>query len=437
MNATSDLERSVRMVLESSAPSAPPDELLARVLTTTRGGRPRPAWLADLKEPPMRHTSRVTVGSPTLRVAAIMALTLALALAAAGAVIAGASLMPSEPVAVLPPFGPAANGNLLYAKDGDLYLADADGSNSRAITTTKQNESSPQFSHDGQTITFAAGPDTNPAAMLADADGSKERTVLEAQEWSLGFMADDERLIATRGVGDSTVLSVVDVAAGSIKDLDLGDVEPWYFQEPRPNSDEIVFMGHTTPGGPERGLFAIRPDDTGLRTIGATTGDVPDADTAFQDIDLSPDGKTIAYWSWEPKGGVPGATAEAYLHLRDLDTGEELPVLFDHLGSDNPYGDDNGLIPRFSPDGTMMIYEWGVGTSSHVFYGPLDGSTPAREVGPEWSYTMRHGFEFSPDGTKVIVFLSNKSVLIDLATNTWTDLDIAGDWVSWQRLAQS
>ncbi len=48
---------------------------------------PRPEWLALIKEPPMRSNSHVAVGSPTVRVVAILAATLLLmiALAAAGA----------------------------------------------------------------------------------------------------------------------------------------------------------------------------------------------------------------------------------------------------------------------------------------------------------------------------------------------------------------
>jgi hypothetical protein len=52
--------------------------------------RQRPRWLAIIKEPPMRHTSRVVVGSPTARVAALTAATLLLGLVATGAFVAGA-----------------------------------------------------------------------------------------------------------------------------------------------------------------------------------------------------------------------------------------------------------------------------------------------------------------------------------------------------------
>lgn len=58
--------------------------------------RQRPRWLALIKEPPMRISSHVAVGSPMVRVAAIMVATLLLALTLAGAGIAGSRLLAAD-----------------------------------------------------------------------------------------------------------------------------------------------------------------------------------------------------------------------------------------------------------------------------------------------------------------------------------------------------
>ena len=66
-----------------------------RSLRAARRERRWPRWLALIKEPPMRISSRVAVGSPTFRLASLMAITLALIIALGAAVVAGASLLPS------------------------------------------------------------------------------------------------------------------------------------------------------------------------------------------------------------------------------------------------------------------------------------------------------------------------------------------------------
>ena len=219
------------------------------------------------------------------------------------------------------------------------------------------------------------------------------------------------------------MLSIVDVDGNSpIIDLDLGDIEPAGWVMPRPpDGEELIFTGRPNPGLKDLGLFAIRPGSTGPRTIGEPST-TTDPDLSFQNPVLSPDGKTIAFWNWEP--GPNGEPPDGHLHLRDLDTGAELPVPFapDHLG--------NG--PRYSPDGKMVIYESAL---PGLTYAPTDGSLPARSIGPAYSYLNRQGFDFSPDGTKVILSLIGRNTLIDIATGKFAGLADIPTTPVWQRLA--
>src|SRR5262245_59153656 len=119
-------ELQLEEMLASAAPSRAPARLRSDIRKATRPARQLPRWFALIKEPPMRISSRVAVGSPTLRLASIMAATAALLLVAAGAVALGASLTPNT----LPsPFGIARNGSLVYHDGGDIWVADSNGSN--------------------------------------------------------------------------------------------------------------------------------------------------------------------------------------------------------------------------------------------------------------------------------------------------------------------
>jgi outer membrane protein assembly factor BamB len=93
MNDSFDFERFVvdrfaDVPRVSSRPSS-----VEHIVTEARRTRPLPRWLATIKEPPMRYRSQLAVGSPTLRLAAILALTLALAVAATAGVVGGAALL--------------------------------------------------------------------------------------------------------------------------------------------------------------------------------------------------------------------------------------------------------------------------------------------------------------------------------------------------------
>jgi hypothetical protein len=431
MNTDHDLQRRITGVFANEAPSGYPEELLGRVLTTTSRTRPRPTWLADIKEPPMRIPARVVVGSPTLRLAMILALTLVSILAAAGAVVAAASMLPSQPR--LDPYGPAANGALVYGLRGDISLADADGANSRPIITGTTIDNYPWFSHDGRTIAFGRGRDGDLSLMVANADGTDVTELLRGDWTYAEFMPSDDTIAVTHPVDGRTMLSIVDVDGnGTIRKVDLGDIElrGWVMPRP-PDGAELIFTGRPTQGKNDLGIFAIKPDGTGLRTIGAvSTGESgDDAGTrpnpqriSFQDPVLSPDGSTIAYWSWEP--GAGGESPDAHLHLRDLTSGEELPLPF-AAGND-------GSGPHYSPDGTMMVYE---GPLPGLTYVPVDGSLPGRSIGPEFSYLDRQGFDFSPDGQQVLLYLTGRTIAIDVDSGEWTNLTDIKTVPSWQRLA--
>jgi hypothetical protein len=431
MSADDRMERLLIELLAEDAPSRPPDRLVPETLRALRHVRRWPRWFTLMKEPPMRYPSRVVVGSPTLRLLTIAALSLVLLVATIGAIAAGATVMSADKVP--PPFGPAGNGAIVYAHGGDIYLADSDGSNERAIVTGSPVDTDPWFSHDGTKIAFSRQAGDATALMVAAADGTGAHQVL-SDVGHAEFTASDDGMIVTRPVDGHTSLSIVDLETGLVRDLDLGGVEPSDRAYPRPpDGEEVVFVGYPVPGEPAVGLYAIGIDGTGLRTIGeVSTSESPGTDSyplqwSFLSLSLSPDGKTLAYWNWEQKDdlGLP----DNYLHLRDLDSGAELPILF------GPQ-DGAGNVPRFSPDGRTIFFERSVGSESELFSGPIDGG-PSVAVGPTYDHLDRRGWDLSPDGTKVLISLQAPSAtsIVDLETGKISQVQDVGAAFGWQRVA--
>jgi hypothetical protein len=123
MNVDHDLEREIVSVLTEAAPVRPPEHLLSSVITSARKKRRWPRWYALVKEPTMHSDSRLTVGSPTARIAAVMAATLLLALLIAGAGIAGSRLLAADGIIVVDPSGGGTVETIAeavaMARDGD------------------------------------------------------------------------------------------------------------------------------------------------------------------------------------------------------------------------------------------------------------------------------------------------------------------------------
>ncbi len=93
MNDERDLERRVTAFFDGTAPSSGPDDLLEDVFAVTGMMHPRPRWWARLTEKPMRYDSALVSGSPTARTAMLLAATMLLVLALAGAAVAGAQFL--------------------------------------------------------------------------------------------------------------------------------------------------------------------------------------------------------------------------------------------------------------------------------------------------------------------------------------------------------
>ena len=426
MNTNERLEQLLMTVLDEGVPSRPPDRLIPETLRAVSRVHRWPRWLALIKEPPMRYSSRVAVGSPTYRLITIAALTLVLLLASLAAVGIGARVLATDPLPA--PFGPVRTGPVVISAGGDIYLADADGSDPRAIITGATLDQFPWYSLGGTKIAFGRGSESAMALMVANADGSDATQLLHAGDWFAEFLPGDEQMVVTRPVEGQNQMSIIDIAtADTVRTFDLGSVVPenWVFPRP-PDGNELIFSGYASADSKVANLYAIGLDGTGLRAIGDSSTDSDDQ-WSFLSPSISPDGRTIVYHNWEL--GDPQATEPGnYLHMRDLDTGRELPVSFAA----------EGMQPFYSPDGRDILFERSTdgGTTNQMYLVPADGSGPAAPVGPPYRGQESHFYGFSPDGSTVFLDQTGKTTLIDLATGETTDLSGDRPWAGgWQRLA--
>lgn len=379
----------------------------------------------------MRFTSRVAVGAPTFRLMTVTALTLVLLLLSLTVVGIGARVLSADTLPA--PFGPARTGSLAYSAGGDIYLANADGSEPHAIITGTTLDQDPYFSLEGTKIAFGRGSDNAKYLMVADADGSNAHRLLGPGDFWFEWLPGGRQVAVVQWPDGQGHLSILDVDTGhSIREFDLGSISPDWWVWPRPpEGRELVFRGRPEVGSEDVAMYAIGPDGSGLRTIGDPGTDVPDGPASFLDPSMSPDGSTLVYWNWEPAPWPPHEMG-GFLHLRNLGTGEELPVPFG-AGS----GKDGGR-PLFSPDGKSIVFERGTDDGQGQLYiRPLDGSRPTESVGPSYPLDDSHNFGFSPDGTEVFLQQAGKTTLIDVATGAMTELGGSGgpEAGGWQRLA--
>ena len=254
---------------------------------------------------------------------------------------------------------------------------------------------------------------------MANADGSDVRpalpdgTEIDWFDWS----PNRDQAIFVEMAGTKGSVSIADLATGTRKGLKV-DLDVWRPMW-RPNRDQLIL---TTEVGGNRAFWVVNTDGTGLRQI-------PVSEYAINEPTLSPDGRTLAYATWEP--GVEGR-----IRAVDIDSGNDRSLTTN--GAD-------GFVwqsPLFSPDGShLLVNRFAKGGDPVVSQLALmdidDGS--ASVMGPI-SQNPPPAVLFSPDGTTII------SEYPALKTTWIFDADgtngheapfaaIGGGGIGWQRAA--
>ena len=411
--------------LHDDAEHRVPDHLDA-VLVVSATTRQRPWWSSPERWLPVDITSRATVFARP-RFGRLVLVGLLVLVIAALAIIAVGSRQQRLP----PPFGPAANGSILsWSGTGDILASDADGSNPRPVVSDPAFDFAPLFSRDGTRFVFLRRiSDTDAEIMLANADGSGVRSLTAGAltdadwyEWSPG----DDQLAVVHARNGQRVITILDTK-GLVPplDIDLGELDAdndvyWL----PPNGDELIFSARQAPDDKDVGLYAVRRDGTGLRTVG------PVRTEHYFDLAVAPDGSAVAFSNIESDSSGNGVGW--HIHRRDLRTGADRQITFDPRASGEV--DEHG--PVFSPDGQQLLLWTQDGDFAQLVIAPHDASAGVRPLGPRFYWDSDYNYGFAPDGQTAILNLGiSTTYLIDIPSGhaAATDKPIL-NFSGWQRL---
>jgi Tol biopolymer transport system component len=263
------------------------------------------------------------------------------ALVAAPGVAAGTSSDDSTPWILYQWGTPCGTG----PPGAGLCLVREDGSEAHAILVDAGDVKDPEWSPDGQSITYVASS-TPGQLWIADFDGANRRPVI----------ADSGRCPAEARVPawspDGTKLAfmclhaVVDIASGAVEEVYTAALheEAW---NPRwsPDGQQLVFERDPNDGVDVTGGEVVVVDAAGRDATAITPasmfGGYPD---------WSPDGDVIVFSTYGIdlyETGGPGAS-NLYTVRPD---GSQLAQLTEY-----PTGGDRAGHPSFSPDGTRIIF---------------------------------------------------------------------------------
>jgi hypothetical protein len=399
--------RTLSTWLHEDAEHHVPDHL-AEVLQRTATTRQRPAWSSLERWLPVDTTLRPRLvmlprAGRLVLVAALILIMAALAIIAVGAY---RSRVPE-------PFGLARNGLIVTSRDGDLFLIDQATSESRLISGGEEGfDFSPIFSRDGTRMVFLRSdgplPLNGPAILtmyLANADGTESRALTpptKALEW-FDWSPDGTR-IAYMSRGGLYVVNVDAPQPRQVKNTGTMHFPTWL----PPDGMDILYRLESAANP---GIYAIAADGTGERRLLSTTPANNEFD--YQGIAVSPDGSHVTFTRWSEAGlprvyaleiatgnetvfpmsaGVgqrgtavysPDGALVAYARIY-REGGFQLVVAnADGSGNERPIGPKKPGPPggtetpaswAFTPDGTALMVRYGDDSQGTTHLMPLDGS---------------------------------------------------------------
>ncbi len=436
MTSFDRFERSLPALLDELAAARTPDyfdDILARTAATTQ----RPGWTFPERWLPMSALTSRLAAAPRIpwRLAGAVALLLLAALI--GLLVAG-----SKATRLPAPFGPAANGRIVFTDDqGHIVLGDP-ATSQTTIAAAGVGNQRPQFSPDGAHLAFLRGTTGGHALVVTGPDGAGEIVISPAPLPQVSFLTwspDSEQVAVLLQNGHLRLYDAMKAATP----IDLTD-----------KLGQLI----TTVGGGDfneaAGALFRPPAGAQILVVGAglnPTIVVADRNGSNPHVVLDPQAAGLnlsaqgGQTRWSPDGSkISFAAAEtgnawSSTYVMNAD-GSGL-----HRAWTAPAGtmfDEHNA--QWSPDGTKLATQrWelaGNSLDNEMFHpiGIVDLATGSiRDVGP----SIPNGyssFAWSPDGKYILEVPGDdtgKMLLVNVATGTST----APSWTTstpaaWQRV---
>ncbi|MEX1169715.1 MAG: hypothetical protein WEE50_06205 [Chloroflexota bacterium] len=269
------------------------------------------------------------------------------------------------------PFGPAANGVVAYAANGDIYTVDPATGTSTAIVTGPETDLNPKWSLDGTRLVFERKQDGDSALgalFVASANGADLVQLTPEPVTAIldyNFSPDGSQVLVAGGPFWDPFVLVVASDGSRIQELDVGRPATHAAWRP-PDGAEILFMENGDNSNGFGGLHVLDVATGQTRTI--FERDL----NRFRAMAMwSPDGSRIAYTEWQD-----ASTLTAQAHIVEADgTGDRVLPL--------PPGAIWQAPLSWSNDGTRLLairgYTGGYEESVAVAL-PVDGSGFGVEV---------------------------------------------------------
>ena len=405
-------------------------DYLDDILQQTAASKQRPRWTFLERWLPVDTTLArgPVVGRFSMRPIVVLLLLTAIVAGAIAAYVGSRPRLPS-------PFGPAANGQLVFGMDGDLYAVDSLTGDPRPLVVAEGEQSGVAMSPDGQLIAYDNVTNGLDYVWVANADGSGARQVMDQPYSGVSFAwAPDSRSMAL--VTDTTLLGnqlLIAAADGSgARTVTIEDIRPWdvVWDPQRPGVLLVRGENRLTSAVD---LYFVDLDGAILSTVDLLQGQMIDGtEYEFSGLALSPDGSTIAYNSVEAVE-PPVGRFRAHVINRDGTNDRPIPAPVETRYSQG--------WPIFSPDGKWIVMEsWLTQPDdtaiNQLALAPADGSAPAHGIGPSVPGQSLIKI-WSPDGTRIIMAVAdqNEVYAINPVTGIGERLPWAADLPDWQRVA--